>query len=82
MIKEYTWLCRQGLEGYSEQNVEPFLDRDEKINKKVARVSGFSLPLESLIVRLTNHIYPTFQSSLQGLGKQLKSSHVIVSVTE
>lgn len=39
-------------------------------------------PLESLIVHLTNHIYLIFQSSLQGLGKQLKSTHIIVSVTD
>lgn len=71
-------LCRQGLENYSEHEVEPVFDR----NKRVARVNGFSLPLESFIVRLTHRIYPVFQRAPPGLGKQLKSTHVILSVIQ
>lgn len=64
------WLCRQGLEGYFEQKVEPFFDKNKsKEIEKVARVHGFSLPLGCLIVHLTNHIYSIFPNSLQGSGK-------------
>lgn len=43
-------------------------------------MNGLSLPLGSPIVHLTNYIRPILQSFLQGLGIQLKSTHIIISV--